>query len=152
MFFRTGAEMISRRIKPDVAIVTDVTHDTTTKGYNKLKQGDIKCGDGPSICIAPAIQKKLLKLIFETGTKNDIKFQRCVRNRGTGTDTDSFAYSGEGVASALISLPLKYMHTTNEIVNKSDVEQTIQLIYLSLVELSDRLKQHGAFKLDLFND
>jgi len=58
-------------------------------------------------------------------------------SRMTGTDTDAFAYSNGGVASALISLPLRYMHTTVEMVHKKDVENVIELIYNSLLALKD---------------
>jgi putative aminopeptidase FrvX len=64
--------------------------------------------------------------------KNKIDFQRQAASRATGTDTDAFAYATDGIASALISLPLRYMHTTVESVNKKDVEEVIKLIYHSL--------------------
>lgn len=130
-----GAEMISRKIKPDVAIVTDVCHDTSSPLYDKKKQGDQRCGLGPVLTYGPAVQNNLLKMVIQVADKNKIKFQRAAVSRSTGTDTDSFAYSGEGVPSALISLPLKYMHTTVETVNKEDVEQVIELMYRFLVQL-----------------
>lgn len=130
-----GAEMISRRLKPDLAICTDVTHDTQSPMYNKKEIGNLKCGNGPVICHGPAIQTNVLKLVIETAQKRKIPFQRQAVSRSTGTDTDSFAYSAEGVASALISLPLKYMHTTVEMVHKEDVENVINLIYELLLQL-----------------
>jgi putative aminopeptidase FrvX len=69
-----------------------------------------------------------LKQIFKTAEKNKIPFQRAVVSRSTGTDTDAFAYSNDGVTSALISLPLRYMHTTVEMVHKDDVENSIRMI------------------------
>lgn len=130
-----GAEMISRKIKPDVAIITDVCHDTSSPLYDKKKQGDQKCGLGPVLTYGPAVQNNLLKMIIQVADKNKIAFQRAAASRSTGTDTESFAYSGEGVPSALISLPLKYMHTTVETVNKKDVDQVVELIYRFLVQL-----------------
>lgn len=130
-----GAEMIVRRLKPDVAIVTDVTHDTQSPMYNKKEQGDLKCGKGPVICYGPAVQNNLRDFIIDVATENDIAIQRQAVSRSTGTDTDSFAYATEGVASALISLPLKYMHTTVETVHKDDVQAVINLIYESLLAL-----------------
>jgi putative aminopeptidase FrvX len=132
-----GAEMITQTIKPNVAIVTDVTHDTTTPMINQKVEGAVKCGDGPVIAYAPAVQQKLRDLITETAEENDIKFQRSALSRATGTDTDAFAYSNGGVASALISLPLRYMHTTVEMVHKDDVESVIKLIYESLLKIKD---------------
>lgn len=130
-----GAEMISRKIKPDLAICTDVTHDTGSPMYNKKESGNLKCGLGPVVCYGPAVQNNVLKMIIQVAEKKKIPFQRQAVSRSTGTDTDSFAYSAEGVASALISLPLKYMHTTVETVHKEDVENVINLIYEVLLQL-----------------
>lgn len=127
-----GAEMITQSICPDIAIVTDVTHDTSTPMIDKKIQGDIKCGLGPVISYAPAVQNKLRELIIKVAQTHKYPFQRLASSRFTGTDTDAFAYSNGGVASALISLPLRYMHTTVEMVHKEDVQNVIQLIFESL--------------------
>lgn len=127
-----GAQMISRKIDPDVAIVTDVCHCTQSPMMNKITSGDISAGKGPVLSYAPAVQNNLLKLIIDAAKKNKINFQRQAASRVTGTDTDAFAYSTDGIASALISLPLRYMHTTVESVHKQDVEEVIKLIYHSV--------------------
>ncbi len=132
-----GAEMITHTIKPDVAIVTDVTHDTTTPMIEKKKEGHLEIGKGPVVAYAPAVQQKLRDLITETAEDKNIPFQRSALSRATGTDTDAFAYSNGGVASALISLPLRYMHTTVEMVHKEDVEHVIKLIYESLLNIKE---------------
>ncbi|MEH3111776.1 M42 family metallopeptidase [Pedobacter terrae] len=132
-----GAEMIAQRIKPNVAIITDVTHDTTTPMINKNVQGDLSAGKGPVVSYAPAVQTNLNKLLIQTAEKNQIPFQRQASSRSTGTDTDAFAYSNGGVPSALISLPLRYMHTTVEMVHKEDVDNVISLIYESLLNISN---------------
>jgi putative aminopeptidase FrvX len=130
-----GAEMISRRIEPDVAIITDVTHDTQSPMYDKKTQGDIASGKGPVVTYGPAVQNNLLKMIVDVAEKNKIPLQRAAASRYTGTDTDAFAYSGKGVASALISLPLKYMHTTVESAHQDDIENVIKMMYEFLVQL-----------------
>ena len=132
-----GAQMIAERIKPNVAIVTDVTHDTTTPMINMNTQGHAEIGKGPVIAYAPAVQQKLRDLITDSAEANKIPFQRAALSRATGTDTDAFAYSGSGVASALISLPLRYMHTTVEMVHREDVENVIKLIYESLLKIKE---------------
>lgn len=132
-----GAEMITKTIKPNVAIVTDVCHDTTTPMIDKKTQGETKIGAGPVITYAPAVQNNLRELIIDTAEKNKIPFQRAASSRVTGTDTDAFAYSNGGVASALISLPLRYMHTTVEMVHREDVENVIQLIYSTLLNMEN---------------
>ena len=130
-----GAEMIAHRIKPNIAIVTDVTHDTQTPMISKITQGDLACGKGPVVSYAPAVQTNLNKLLIKASEANNIPFQRQASSRSTGTDTDAFAYSNEGVVSALISLPLRYMHTTVEMIHKEDVDNVIRLIYESLLSI-----------------
>lgn len=132
-----GAEMIAHHIKPNVAIVTDVCHDTQTPMMNKIVNGDLACGKGPVLSYGPAVQNNLLKHIIDAAHKNDIAIQRAAVSRSTGTDTDAFAYSNAGVASALISLPLRYMHTTVEMVHMDDVESVIKLIYESLKSIKN---------------
>lgn len=132
-----GAEMITSTIRPDVAIVTDVCHDTSTPMINKKIEGDTKIGRGPVVSYAPAVQNKLRDLIVDTATEKEIPFQRHASSRVTGTDTDAFAYSNGGVASALISLPLRYMHTTVEMVHRNDVENVIRLIYETLLKIEN---------------
>jgi putative aminopeptidase FrvX len=132
-----GAEMIAHYIKPNVAIVTDVTHDTQTPMISKITQGDLACGKGPVISYAPAVQNNLNKLLIESAETATIPFQRQASSRSTGTDTDAFAYSNDGVPSALISLPLRYMHTTVEMIHKEDVDNVIRLIYESLLNIKN---------------
>lgn len=132
-----GAQMIAERIQPNVAIVTDVTHDTTTPMIDQKVQGEAAIGKGPVIAYAPAVQQKLRDRITETAEEKKIPFQRAALSRATGTDTDAFAYSNSGVASALISLPLRYMHTTVEMVHREDVENVIKLIYETLLTIED---------------
>ena len=133
-----GAEMIARRIKPDVAIVTDVTHDTTTPMISKNIEGDVSTGKGPSLSYAPAVHNKLLGLVEEIAKNKKIPVQWRALSRSTGTDTDSFAYSNDGCPSVLISIPLRYMHTTVEMLHRDDIENTIKLMYETLLTLSPK--------------
>lgn len=131
-----GAEMIARRIKPNVAIITDVTHDTGTPMINKVVEGDTSCGKGPSLTYGPAVHNKLLQFVEGVAEKAEIPVQLRAASRSTGTDTDSFAYANDGCPSVLISIPLRYMHTTVEMLHRSDIEQTIRLMYETLLSLS----------------
>ncbi|WP_304344809.1 M42 family metallopeptidase [Chryseobacterium koreense] len=135
-----GADMIADTIKPNIAIVTDVTHDTSTPMIEKKKEGDQKCGDGPVIFFAPSVHHHIRELVVETAKSKKIPFQRAAASRSTGTDTDAFAHSNGGVPSALISLPLRYMHTTVEMVAKEDVSNVIQLIYETLLRIKPTMK------------
>ncbi len=133
-----GAEMIARRIKPNVAIITDVTHDTSTPMINKVIEGETSCGKGPSLSYGPAVHNKLLQLVEDVAEKANIPVQLRAVSRSTGTDTDSFAYANDGCPSVLISIPLRYMHTTVEMLHRSDIEETIRLMYETLLTLTPK--------------
>jgi len=135
-----GAEMIARRIKPNIAIITDVTHDTQTPMISKIIEGDVACGKGPSPTYGPAVHNKLLEFVEHVAQKNKIPLQLRAVSRSTGTDTDSFAYANDGCPSVLISIPLRYMHTTVEMLHKSDIESTIRLMYETLLALTPQIK------------
>ncbi|HRN56735.1 MAG TPA: M20/M25/M40 family metallo-hydrolase [Agriterribacter sp.] len=135
-----GAEMIARRIKPDVALITDVTHDTTTPMINKMIEGDVACGKGPSLAYGPAVHNKLLDVVQKVAQGKKIPVQLRAVSRSTGTDTESFAYANDGCPSVLISIPLRYMHTTVEMLHKDDIENTIRLMYETLLTLSPKTK------------
>jgi putative aminopeptidase FrvX len=130
-----GAQMIAHRIKPNLAFVTDVCHDTSAPLYDKKVSGDTKCGDGPVVTYGPAVHNNVLKFILEVAEQKEIKLQQRATSRLTGTDTDAFAYSNDGVPSALMSLPLKYMHTTVEMADKQDFDDLVKLIYEVLLQV-----------------
>lgn len=133
-----GAEMIARRIKPNVAIITDVTHDTHTPMVNKIIEGDVLCGKGPSLAFGPAVHNKLLDFVVDVAAKKRIPVQMRTVSRSTGTDTDSFAYANDGCPSVLISIPLRYMHTTVEMLHRDDITETINLMYETLLALTPK--------------
>jgi putative aminopeptidase FrvX len=132
-----GASMITETIKPNVAIVTDVCHETSAPCYNAAKEGEHIAGQGGVITRAPAVHNILRKLVLDTATKKKIPFQLAASSRSTGTDTDAFAFSNGGVPSVLISLPLRYMHSTVETCHKDDVKNVIKLIYHTLLNLEE---------------
>ena len=127
--------MIAEGIKPDMALITDVCHCTHSPLYNKKREGLTVAGKGPVLQIAPAVHPTLRKMLQACAIKNDIPYQLGACSAGTGTDTESFAYANAGTPSALISTPLKYMHTTVEMVHQDDVENLIQWFYNFLCEL-----------------
>ena len=129
-----GAKMIAERLKPDLAVVTDVYHDTHSPLYSKVQSGDIGCGKGPVLFFASAVQNNVRKRLMEVAKKHKIPFQRGA-SAVTGTDTESFAYANGGIPSALLSTPLKYMHTTVEMVHQDDVLNLINWYYHFLSEL-----------------
>jgi putative aminopeptidase FrvX len=130
-----GAEMIAQTIKPDVAIITDVCHDSHSPLYDIKSVGDLKCGRGPVLFHGIDVQRNLLKMIKEVSKSKDISVQSGTNNGNSGTDTGAFYKANGGCASALISLPLKYMHTSVEVVSREDVTKVIELIYSTLIQL-----------------
>ncbi len=128
-----GAKMIANRLKPDIAIVTDVCHDTSTPGIDKRKHGNTKIGEGPVIANAPSIHNGLRNYIMQTAKYNKIDFQRVSSSSHSGTDTDEFAFNNGGTPSALIKIPLRYMHTPTEMAHIGDVTKAINLMYEVIV-------------------
>ncbi|MFY7898902.1 MAG: M42 family peptidase, partial [Chitinophagaceae bacterium] len=96
------------------------------------------CGKGPSPCYGPAVHNKLLQLVQDVAAKKNIPLQMRTVSRSTGTDTDSFAYANDGCPSVLISIPLRYMHTTVEMLHKDDIDSTIRLMYETLLTLTPK--------------
>ncbi len=131
-----GARMVADNLKPDVAIVTDVGHDSNTPMMNKAALGDVACGKGPVLTYAPAVHNILQQMARDVADEKKIPYQLEASYRSTGTDTDAFAYSNGGTPSILISLPLRYMHTTVEMVHADDVENTIRMIYELLLKIT----------------
>jgi putative aminopeptidase FrvX len=103
---------------------------------NKMIEGDVVCGKGPSLAYGPAVHNKLLNIVQDVAAKAKIPVQLRAVSRSTGTDTDSFAYANDGCPSVLISIPLRYMHTTVEMLHRSDIEMTIELMYETLLTLT----------------
>jgi len=120
-----GAEVVTRSINPDVAIAIDVTHHTDTPNISVIKHGDIKCGNGVVLTVAPSINNQLLN--YMRNMYSPFKYQMSVSSRYTGTDADVIAYTNDGVPTVLLSIPLKYMHTTNEMCNINDLRSTVDI-------------------------
>ena len=119
-----------------MVIVTDVCHDTTTPMISKYVEGDYACGRGPVVTYGPAVHNTLLNLIIDTAEENNIAIQKDAASRSTGTDTDAFCLCQRRYTIyTLISLALRYMHTTVESVDIDDVENVIKLIYASIMKL-----------------
>ena len=137
-----GAKMITDTIKPDVAICIDVCHDTSNPLLNKSKVGDYKIGEGIVLSQAPAIHRNLLNLMKKVAKDNDIKYKMIVSGGGTGTDTDMYTLSNGGVISSLISIPVKYMHTPNEMASIEDVKSAIKFY----VEVLKNINYQHDFK------
>lgn len=143
-----GATIMAKKYNPDLAIVTDVTHDTMTPGISKKKYGDRKLGGGPVVTYGNIIHPLLRDFILDiadkgyttynsAGIDGKITVQRKIHaTKLSGTDADVFAFANNGIPTALISTPMRYMHTSVESVDKNDVKNLIKLYLKVLTNLT----------------
>jgi endoglucanase len=140
-----GAAMVAHRLVPDLAIVLDVTHATDSPGVSKEKHGKVKLGGGPSLTHGSANHPLVVKRLMEVADKLDIPLQHESSSRFTGTDTDKIFIQQGGIPSALVSLPLRYMHSVVEMADMDDVQQVIDL----LVGFAETIRTADHFGLRL---
>lgn len=130
-----GAKMIAKRLQADLAIVHDVCHNTNTPGMTKAKDGDVKGGKGPVFEFTAQNHRKIIQQLRTVADLNEIPYQLAVGSYGN----DTVAFFLENTPTAIISTPLKYMHTTVEMVQTEDVEHAINLYveYLKQLTVND---------------
>jgi putative aminopeptidase FrvX len=124
----SGMKMISYRLEPSVAIVLDVTHATDSPGIDRNKNGSIKLGNGPTVTHGTSNHPEVVKRLVKGANHLEIPIQHEASSFTTGTDTDHVYAMRGGVPSALLSLPMRYMHSTVEMVDLNDVERCILLL------------------------
>lgn len=129
-----GAKMVSYDIRPDIGIALDVTFDGGILGDNNREN---KLGKGPVICIGPNIHAKIRNRLIETADKYNIPYQVEVEPGNTGTDAWDIQTSVGGIATILISIPIKYMHTSVEVVNIEDIRNTGRLLARFIQDLKE---------------
>jgi endoglucanase len=123
-----GATMASYALKPDICLVLDVTHATDSPDIKHAQHGKITMGGGPSITHGTANHPMIVERIIELARDREIPLQHEASSRFTGTDTDSIYHVRGGIPSALVSLPLRYMHSIVEMADFDDVENVIRLM------------------------
>ncbi|MFC1538495.1 M42 family metallopeptidase [Candidatus Latescibacterota bacterium] len=123
-----GATTSAFSINPKVALATDVTHATDYPGINKKEFGEVKLGGGPVIGRGPNFNPVVFELLVQTAEKNDIPYQILGYTRGSGTDANAIQLTRAGVATGLVSIPLRYMHTAVETLALSDVVNITKLM------------------------
>jgi len=130
-----GARMMSYRLEPDLALVTDVTHATDTPGINSAEHGLVKMGEGPVLQHGGANHPAVVSFIEEVCDQKEIAIQHDAVSVRTGTDTDSIFYQKTGIPSGLISLPLRYMHSPVETASVQDINTLIDLMTETILAL-----------------
>lgn len=113
---------------PDFAIAVDVGHATDSPDCDVRKYGSFKQGGGPIVCRGPNINPVIFERIVEVAEKNKIPYQLEADSRPTGTDARAIQVAQAGIATGLLSIPLRYMHTPSEMVDLEDIEHTVQLL------------------------
>lgn len=136
-----GSGTTAFALDPTVAVAVDVTHATDAPGIDKKENGDHALGSGPVIGRGSTLNPKVTALLIETAESEGIEHTLEASGRSTGTDADAIHMSRAGIATGLVSIPLRYMHSTVEMVQLSDVEAVIEL----LVAVAGRLDSEGDF-------
>ena len=123
-----GARGAAFGLDPDAAIAVDVTHATDTPGVSKNENGDHALGSGPVIKRASNLSPIVSDGLIAAAEREGIPFTLEADSRSTGTDADAIQFQRAGVATGLVSCPNRYMHSPNEIVDLSDLENCARLI------------------------
>ena len=139
-----GAMMATYRLQPDACICLDVTHATDTPGLDPAKFGSVKLGGGPTLSHGTANHPHVVKRLIEVAEKAKTPVQHEASSRFTGTDTDKIFHSREGVPSALVSLPLRCMHSVVETAHLDDIAHTIDLLTNFVLSLTEKEAFHQS--------
>ena len=123
-----GARSSANRLEPDVALVVDVTHATDYPGLDKRKHGDYKLGSGPAISRGASVSELVFEMLIETAEAEGIPYTIEAASRDTHTDAEAIFNAHRGVATGLVSVPNRYMHSPNEMVALEDLERTSHLL------------------------
>lgn len=140
-----GARQIAYSLKPDIALVVDVTHATDYPTVNKSQHGDVKLGSGPAITHGGCNHPEVVKRIKAVAKAKKIPLQQQAVSNNTGTDADVVFWTRGGIASALISVPNRYMHSPVEVVNIKDLENIPKL----LAGFAQSLRARESFKVKI---
>ena len=133
-----GSRTSAFALAPDAAIVVDVTHATDAPGIEVKESGKHELGSGPVISRGSTLNQALFELLFETAQKERIPFTIEASARATGTDADAVHVSRSGVPTALVSIPLRYMHSPVELVQLDDVRACARLIAAAALRLDEQ--------------
>ncbi len=133
-----GARTSATRIDPKVAVVVDVTHATDHPSVEKKRYGDFKLGGGPVISRGSAVNPRVAEMLVETAEDRKIPYTLAAAPSDTGTDADSIYTARQGIATGLVSIPNRYMHSPNEMVDIADLERAARLLAAFARRVSSR--------------
>ncbi len=131
-----GAFIASYQLKPDVAVVVDVTHATDIPGANKKQEGDVPLGSGPSLVVGSFVHKGVFEKLIAVAEQEEIPYNIEAAPRQTSTDADDIAKNHTGVPTVIVSIPNRYMHSPSEMIDVGDLEKVIRLIQVFIESLN----------------
>lgn len=134
-----GAHTASYGIHPTVGIAVDVTHATDTPGNDKKQLGDVRLGNGPVLFRGPNINPRVFEQLEETAKQHEIAVQVRGAPRATGTDANAMQLARDGVATALVSIPNRYMHSPVEVVSLDDLDRAAELLAEFCLRVTPRM-------------
>ena len=140
-----GSHWVGSAIRPDVAIVTDVTFASDYPGVDAKQSGEVKLGCGGVLCNSSIGSRKVNDLLKAVAKEHNIPYQIESYMGRTYTDADNLHVTGTGVVTALLSLPLRYMHCPSEVCHMDDIENCIELLAQFLCSID------GSIDLDPFH-
>ena len=141
-----GAYHAAARLKPHCCIAVDVTWASDAPGTNPNDTGEVKLGGGPVLCMGSAVNKPMNALLKQVAEELDMKVQWEIAGGRTGTDGDTVNQADEGIPMALVSIPLRYMHSSVEVGSWKDIEDCVRLLSTFLVRLSQELDKGFDFR------
>lgn len=130
-----GASMIAESLRPDIALVTDVGHATDSPGISHAQHGQFKMGEGPKLAVGGALHPAVVARLIAAAAAKSIPLQRAATPGRSGTDTDAIFLRAGGIPCGLLSLPIRYMHTTVELGNIRDLRQISEVFAAMILDL-----------------
>lgn len=123
-----GATTAAFRFDPHIALIVDVTFATDHPDTSKKEDGDVRLGQGPVLSRGSANSPLIYRRLLDLATRDQIPYNLQITPRYTGTDADIIHITRRGVATGIVSIPCRYLHTPNEMIMLSDIDYAIQLI------------------------
>jgi endoglucanase len=136
-----GAKTSAFGIDPQVGIAVDVTHATDCPTIEKKEEGDVRLGRGPVIHRGPNMSHKIVDRLIQAADANKIAYQLAASGKATGTDANAIQVNRAGVATGLISIPNRYMHSPVEMISLDDIDRAADL----LARFAERLDARAEF-------
>lgn len=132
-----GAQTAAEAVGPDVGIAVDVTHASDCPTIEKQQQGEIRLGDGPVLFRGPNVNHGVRRRLIELAEAHQIPYQIAALGRAASNDANALQVSGHGVATGLVAIPNRYMHSAVEVCSLEDIDHAAELLALFALELSD---------------